>query len=402
MTKGKYVDVDIFRADSISEAKKNYSAIDSTLWDFFKGLTILHYDFFRHYLNYLKKRDFPFRRIPLAKWSSNCSDLLDTNERLSTTVEIGYRLQGLGSCLEITIGYPSLFSYDTTYHQFYKKSDIFGHCEIVWSTDRTNLDKSKDHSTRILVSENWMGQTSSSGIVTTMDSNSSINPLYLDGSISVLTLRLNFMDFRMPSNWQWRQWSRLVCSKTKVAPLKRLIVPRLKLTAALFLTRLMVHTLKALELPEASVFCWSDSSVTLTWITAHLIERISFTCLLYRNFYQMDHDVSYWGMRIQQIVPRLNAWSVDAAWSMVEKTKLLSASQSSWLTIECKLAPDAIKRTTRIRHGRCHSTTCIIGSCWTRILHSLDYYELQYAVDSSHVSDSGYHTFHHWNTLSRS
>lgn len=62
----------------------------------------------------------------------------------------------------------------------------------------------------------------------------------------------------------------LVCSKTRVAPLKRLTLPRLELTAALLLARLIARTTKALELSEvAAVFCWSDSSVTLIWITAH-------------------------------------------------------------------------------------------------------------------------------------
>ncbi|CAL1671780.1 unnamed protein product [Lasius platythorax] len=61
----------------------------------------------------------------------------------------------------------------------------------------------------------------------------------------------------------------LVCSKTKVAPLKRLTIPRLELTAALLLARLITKITKALELPEVLAFCWSDSSVTLTWISGH-------------------------------------------------------------------------------------------------------------------------------------
>ncbi|KMQ89769.1 gag-pol polyprotein precursor [Lasius niger] len=61
----------------------------------------------------------------------------------------------------------------------------------------------------------------------------------------------------------------LICSKTRVAPLKRLTIPRLELTAALLLARLISKTIKALELTLAPVCCWSDSSVTLTWITAH-------------------------------------------------------------------------------------------------------------------------------------
>ncbi|XP_024871917.1 uncharacterized protein LOC112454648 [Temnothorax curvispinosus] len=61
----------------------------------------------------------------------------------------------------------------------------------------------------------------------------------------------------------------LVCSKTKVAPFKRLTIPRLELTAALLLARLIAKVVKALELLEALVFCWSDSEATIKWITAN-------------------------------------------------------------------------------------------------------------------------------------
>lgn len=63
--------------------------------------------------------------------------------------------------------------------------------------------------------------------------------------------------------------ARLVCFKTKVAPMKRLTIPRLELTAALLLARLITNTLRALELEDTPVICWTDSSVTLTWIAAH-------------------------------------------------------------------------------------------------------------------------------------
>ncbi|XP_071576707.1 uncharacterized protein [Temnothorax nylanderi] len=61
----------------------------------------------------------------------------------------------------------------------------------------------------------------------------------------------------------------MVCSKTKVAPLKRLTIPRLELTAALLLSRLIAIVKEALELLEALEFCWSDSEATIKWITAH-------------------------------------------------------------------------------------------------------------------------------------
>ncbi|XP_032673063.1 uncharacterized protein LOC116844967 [Odontomachus brunneus] len=63
--------------------------------------------------------------------------------------------------------------------------------------------------------------------------------------------------------------TQLVCAKTKVAPLKRLTIPRLELTAALLLVRLMTHVKRALEFSEIPVFLWTDSSVTLMWISLH-------------------------------------------------------------------------------------------------------------------------------------
>lgn len=61
---------------------------------------------------------------------------------------------------------------------------------------------------------------------------------------------------------------RLICSKTRVAPLKRLTIPRLELAAALLLARLMKHIVEALELSNVPSSCWTDSSVAHTWITS--------------------------------------------------------------------------------------------------------------------------------------
>ena len=61
----------------------------------------------------------------------------------------------------------------------------------------------------------------------------------------------------------------LICAKARVAPLKpaTLTVPRLELMAALVGARLAVFCAKALHLPHSSVSLYSDSMVTLGWIT---------------------------------------------------------------------------------------------------------------------------------------
>jgi len=59
----------------------------------------------------------------------------------------------------------------------------------------------------------------------------------------------------------------LVISKSKVAPIKKLTLPRLELLAALLCARLLTFTKRALKLPEdVNYHCWTDSQITLSWI----------------------------------------------------------------------------------------------------------------------------------------
>ncbi|XP_071580293.1 uncharacterized protein [Temnothorax nylanderi] len=61
----------------------------------------------------------------------------------------------------------------------------------------------------------------------------------------------------------------LVASKTKVAPLKKLTIPRLELAGAVLLVKLIVQILSVLERHEIPIFGWIDSEVARTWITNH-------------------------------------------------------------------------------------------------------------------------------------
>ncbi|XP_011858095.1 PREDICTED: uncharacterized protein LOC105555679 [Vollenhovia emeryi] len=61
----------------------------------------------------------------------------------------------------------------------------------------------------------------------------------------------------------------LLASKSKVAPISPLTVPRLELAAAVLLSRLMKFIRTSLHLESASCFCWTDSMIVLTWLRSH-------------------------------------------------------------------------------------------------------------------------------------
>ncbi|XP_049308602.1 uncharacterized protein LOC125777545 [Bactrocera dorsalis] len=58
----------------------------------------------------------------------------------------------------------------------------------------------------------------------------------------------------------------LLVSKTRVAPMKTVTVPRLELAAAELLSRLLVYVMGAMEFTEVDYTLWTDSQVVLYWI----------------------------------------------------------------------------------------------------------------------------------------
>ena len=58
-----------------------------------------------------------------------------------------------------------------------------------------------------------------------------------------------------------------VASKTRVAPMKKIRIPRLELMACLLLTQLLKSVLGAItDRVISTVYCWTDSKDCLYWI----------------------------------------------------------------------------------------------------------------------------------------
>ena len=59
----------------------------------------------------------------------------------------------------------------------------------------------------------------------------------------------------------------LICSKSKVAPLKKTTLARLELCASLLLANLVTRIIDELNVPASNIICWSDSTIVLCWIS---------------------------------------------------------------------------------------------------------------------------------------
>ena len=59
---------------------------------------------------------------------------------------------------------------------------------------------------------------------------------------------------------------RLIAAKARVAPLKRLTIPRLELMGAVVAVHLAETLINELETPIHRVIFWSDSAIVLQWL----------------------------------------------------------------------------------------------------------------------------------------
>lgn len=86
---------------------------------------------------------------------------------------------------------------------------------------------------------------------------------------------------------------RLLCSKTRVAPLKPVTIPRLELCAALLGARLMNKVSNALRCKINNKYFWSDSTITLGWIKTQPKLLKAFVCNRINEIHELTERNSW-------------------------------------------------------------------------------------------------------------